>query len=114
MANTQLQDNFKVAFKVFEFDSDNNTASPTAGDTCTVTSADTASVTVAQDATPSDPTAVATGFLIGGAKLQAGVVISAPVLHSDGSPQSSPTILIDVVAGAAVSAGIVLDVPVAQ
>ncbi len=112
--NTQLQDNFKVAFKVFEFDADNNTASPTQGDSCIVTSSDTASVSVVQDATPTDPQAVATGFLVGGAKLGTGIVISAPVLHADGSPESSPTILIDVVAGAGVSAGIVLDTPVAQ
>lgn len=114
MANTQLQDNFKIAFKVFEFDADNNPASPTSGDTCTVTSSDTASVSVVQDSTPTDPNAVATGFLVGGAKLGTGITISAPVVHADGTPQSNPTLLIDVVAGEAVSAGITLDTPVPQ
>lgn len=113
MPSFQLQDNFKVPYSIIELDADNN---PTGGggDTCTVTSADTASVTVVPDATPVAG-AIASGFLVGGTKLQTGVVITATPVHADGTPVAPPTtVLIDVVAGAAVSAGISLGTPVAQ
>lgn len=111
--NTPIQDTFKRPFQVTELDADNN---PTGGngDTCTVVSADTASVSVVLDPSPA-PGTLASGFLVGGSKLQAGVAVTATPSHADGTPVAPPsTILIDVVASAAVSAGFTLGDQVPQ
>lgn len=113
MANFQLQDNFKVPFSVIELDSDNN---PTGGqgDTATVVSSDTASLTVVLDPTPA-PGSIVSGFLVGGTKLQVGVAVTVTTSHADGSPVGQPVVdMIDIVAGAGVSAGISLGTPIPQ
>ena len=113
MANFQLQDNFKVPYSIIELDKDNN---PTggSGDTCTVTSSAPSSVSVVPDTTPAAGS-IASGFLVGGSTLGTGIVITATPSHADGTPVAPPsTVLIDVVAGTAVSAGISLGTPIPQ
>ena len=124
MANTQLQDSFKVSYAVFEADADKNVTAPGAGDTVVVASSDTASLTVVPDATVdatkvptgSDPaTCMQTGFLVGGTKAQVGVTATATFAHSDGSAAPSPVSdLIDIVVGPATTGSISLGTPVSQ
>lgn len=113
MANNQLTDTFKVSFTFGELDKDNN---PTGGngDTATIVSSDTASLTVVLDATPAQGS-LASGFFVGGSKIQTGVVVTGTASHTDGTPVAPPTtITFDIVAGAAVSAGFSLGTAVPQ
>ena len=111
--NFQLGDTEKVAYALTELDVDSNPATPEAGDVITVTSSDTASITVVPDATPAAGS-VASGFLVGGKKIQQGVQITASVTHADGSPFLTVTDLIDLVGGVASSLSLGLGAPVAQ
>lgn len=113
MANTQLTDNFKVPYTLVETDADGNPATPAPGDTATVTSADTDSITVVPDETPVDGT-VASGFLLGGKKLQVGVSVTALVTHTDGTTLGPVVDLIDVVGGAASTLAFGLGAPIPQ
>ena len=114
MPNFQLGDTEKVPYALTELDADSNPATPQAGDVITIVSSDTASITVVPDATPVAGS-VASGFLVGGSKLQTGVQVTATVTHA--APGSTPltvTDLIDVVGGTASSISIGLGAPVSQ
>jgi hypothetical protein len=110
--NFPLGDTQKVPYSLTELDADTN---PTAGDpsdTVTIVSADTDSATIVPDATPA-PGTVASGFIVGGKKLQTGVAITATVTRKDGSVLTA-TDLIDIVPGAASSISLGLGAPVSQ
>lgn len=112
MANFQLGDTEKVAYALTELDADSNPATANPADTISITSSDTASVSVVPDATAAAGS-VASGFLVGGSKLQVGVAINATVTHPDGTSLSVVD-LIDVVGGAASSLSLGLGAPVSQ
>jgi hypothetical protein len=123
-ANFQLQDNFQVPYAIFEADADQNVEAPGAGDSVVVTSSDVASLTVVPDTTV-DPAkvptganpafALQTGLLVGGAKIQAGVQVTATFAHADGSQAPPPVVdLIDIVGGAVTTGSISLGTPVVQ
>lgn len=112
MANFPLGDTQKVAYSLTELDADNNPTDGVAGDVIAVTSSDTASATIVPDATPAVGT-VGSGFIVGGSKLQTGVVVTASVTHADGTSFLA-TDTIDIVAGAATQLAISLGAPVAQ
>jgi hypothetical protein len=129
MANTQLQDSFKIPYAIFETDADSNVAVPGAGDSVGLSSSDIASLTVLPDAavdpakvpnnadgTPGDPTkCLQTGFLVGGSKAQAGVKITAVFAHADGTQAPANVVdLFDIVVGPATTGVIALGTPVAQ
>lgn len=120
MANFQLQDVQKVPYAVLETDADGNSVAPVAGDTCVGTSADTASFTIVPDATPDAAKApagsspVQTGFIVGGSKNQAGVVLTFTISHADGSPAIIITDTLDNVTGPATNGSVSLGTPVAQ
>src|SRR5438128_5291442 len=99
--NLQLADTQKVPFKLIELDGDLNPAEGAPTDRVTVLSSDPASATVALDPTPAAGS-VASGFVLGGKKLQNGVVITATVTHADGTNFSATGVL-DIIAGVAVS-----------
>jgi hypothetical protein len=112
MPNFQLGDTEKAPYALTELDADSNPATPAAGDVINITSSDVGSATVVPDATPSAGS-IASGFVVGGKKLQTGVVISASVTHTDGTSLSvSDTI--DVVGGKASSLSLGLGAPVSQ
>lgn len=110
--NPQLGDTEKVPYALTELDADSNPATPKSDDTITITSSDTDSATVVPDATPVAGS-VASGFILGGKKLQTGVTITATVAHSDGT-SLTVTDTIDIVGGAASSLSLGLGAPVAQ
>jgi len=112
MANFQLGDTEKVSYALTELDADSNPATPAPGDTITVVSSDTASATVVPDATPAAGS-VASGFILGGTKLQTGVTITATVTHTDGTTLSVVD-TIDIVGGKASSISLGLGAPVSQ
>jgi hypothetical protein len=112
MANFQLGDTEKVPYALTELDADSNPATANPADVISITSSDTASATVVPDATPAAGS-VASGFIFGGKKLQAGVQIVATVTHPDGT-SLSVTDLIDIVGGAASSISLGLGAPVSQ
>jgi hypothetical protein len=112
MANFQLGDTEKVQYSLTELDADSNPASAQPGDVVTVVSADPASLTVVPDATPVAGS-VASGFLVGGAKLATGLAVTATVTHADGTTLSVVD-LIDIVGGKASSLSLGLGAPVAQ
>jgi hypothetical protein len=111
--NFQLGDTEKVPYSLIELDADSNPATPEPGDTITIVSSDTASLAVVPDPTPAAGT-VASGFLVGGSKLQTGVTVTATVSHADGSPSLSVVDTIDIVGGKASSLSLGLGAPVAQ
>ena len=113
MPNFQLGDTEKAPYTVTELDADSNPATPAPGDVITVTSSDTASITVVPDATPVAGS-MASGFIVGGSKLQTGVTLTASVTHGDGTPGLTTTDLVDVVGGAASSLSFGLGAPVSQ
>lgn len=114
MPNFQLGDTEKVPYALTELDADSNPATVAAGDVITIVSSDTASIAVVPDATPAAGS-VASGFLVGGAKLQVGVSITATVTHAAaGSTPLTVTDLIDVVGGTASSLALGLGAPVSQ
>lgn len=110
--NFQLGDTQKVAFSITELDADGNPTSGAAGDSITVSSSDTDSITVVMDETPIAGSQ-ASGFLVGGKKVQEGVVVTAVVTHADGTSLSAADV-IDVIAGAAASLSIGLGAPISQ
>jgi len=112
MANFQLGDTEKVPYALTELDADSNPATPKSDDTITIVSSDTDSATVVPDETPVAGS-VASGFIVGGKKVQAGVSITATVTHADGT-SLTVTDLIDVVGGAASSISLGLGAPVSQ
>lgn len=112
MPNYQLGDTEKAPFALTELDADSNPTQGKADDVITVTSSDTDSATVVMDATPAEGT-VASGWVIGGKKVQSGVTINATVTHADGTTLSVVDV-IDIVPGAAVSLSLGLGAPVAQ
>jgi hypothetical protein len=112
MANFQLADVQKVPYTLTELDADGNPASPQPGDAVSIVSSDTASATIVPDAAPAAGS-VASGFILGGKKLQTGVTVTATVAHADGS-KLSVTDTIDVVAGAASTISLGLGAPVNQ
>jgi hypothetical protein len=115
MANFQLGDTEKSAYALTVLDADSNPASLDPTDTVTVVSADTASATVVPDPTPAAGS-VASGFILGGAKLQVGVAITATVTPGPSSLTKVLTVtdLIDIVGGVANSISLGLGAPVAQ
>lgn len=112
MANFQLGDTEKVAFSIIELDADSNPATPEPGDVITVVSSDTASLTVVIDTTPASGTQ-ASGFLVGGTKVQTGVTATATVTHADGT-SLSVTDTLDIVGGKASSLSFALGAPIPQ
>jgi len=112
MPNFQLGDTEKASYALTELDAASNPALPSPGDVISVTSSDTASATIVPDATPVAGS-IASGFVVGGKKVQTGVVITASVTHSDGT-SLSVTDTIDVVGGVASSLSLGLGAPVAQ
>jgi hypothetical protein len=112
MANFALGDTEKAPYTLVELDADSNPAMPKAGDVISVVSSDTASATIVPDATPVAGS-VASGFVVGGKKLQTGVIITATVTHTDGTSLNT-TDTIDIVGGAASSLSFGLGAPVAQ
>lgn len=112
MANFQLGDTQKAPYTLIELDADANPATPGSADVISIVSSDTASATVVPDATPVAGS-VASGFIVGGAKLQTGVVITATVTHADGTSLSVAD-TIDIVGGKASSLSLGLGAPVAQ
>jgi hypothetical protein len=112
MASFQLGDTEKAPYALTELDADSNPATPATGDVITITSSDSASATVVPDATPAAGS-IASGFIVGGKKVQTGVVIAAAVTHADGTVLTvSDTI--DVVGGKASSLSLGLGAPVSQ
>jgi hypothetical protein len=129
MANFQLQDSQKVTYAIYESDKDGNIDAPGPGDTVVVSSASPASLSVVADAvvdpakvpnnpdgTPGDVAdCLQTGFLVGGAKIAAGLQVLATFSHADGSAAPAPVnVLVDIVVGAAVTGSISLGAPVSQ
>jgi hypothetical protein len=112
MPNFQLGDTEKAPYTLTELDADSNPATPQDGDVITVVSSDTASATVVPDATPIAGS-IASGFVVGGKKLQTGVTITATVTHTDGTSLSVVD-TIDIVGGKASSLSLGLGAPVAQ
>jgi hypothetical protein len=112
MAAFQLGDTEKVAYSLIELDADSNPASPQAGDTITIATSDPASLTSVPDVVPVAGS-VASGFLLGGKKLQVGVTVTATVTHADGT-SLTVTDAIDIVGGQASSLSLGLGAPVAQ
>jgi hypothetical protein len=112
MPNFQLGDTEKAPYALTELDADSNPATADPADVISVTSSDTASATIVPDATPAAGS-IASGFVVGGKKVQAGVVISASVTHTDGT-SLSVTDTIDVVGGKASSLSLGLGAPVSQ
>ncbi len=113
---TPLGDNQKVSYAISAADAKLNPAQLAAGDTVSVTSSDTDSVTVVPDITPVAGS-LASGFLVAGAKLQAGVVITASALLADGTPDatvSKAVATIDVIGGVATNLSITLGSPIFQ
>jgi hypothetical protein len=108
----QLGDTEKAPYALTELDADSNPATPDPADVISITSSDTASATVVPDPTPADGS-IASGFIVGGTKVQKGVVISATVTHADGT-SLSVTDTIDVVGGKASSLSLGLGAPVSQ
>lgn len=112
MANFQLEDTEKVAYALTELDADSNPATADPADVISITSSDTASATVVPDASATAGS-VASGFILGGSKLQTGVVITATVTHSDGTSLTVSDTL-DIVGGKASSISLGLGAPVSQ
>ncbi len=112
MANFQLGDTEKAPYALTELDADSNPATANPADVISITSSDTASATIVPDATPAAGS-VASGFVLGGSKLQTGVVITATVTHPDGTALTVAD-TIDIVGGAASSISLGLGAPVAQ
>ncbi len=112
MPNFQLGDTEKVPYALTELDADSNPATPQATDTISIVSSDTTSITVVPDATPVAGS-VASGFLVGGTKLQTGVNVTATVTHADGTSLTVSD-LIDIVGGTASSISLGLGAPVSQ
>lgn len=113
MPNYQLGDTEKAPFTLTELDGASNPATPQPGDVVSVVSADTDSATVVMDPTPVAGS-VASGWVVGGKKLQTDVQITASVSHTDGSPALTVTDLIDIVGGKASSISLGLGAPVSQ
>jgi hypothetical protein len=115
MANFQLGDTEKAPYAVTVLDGDSNPAVLDSTDTVAVVSSDTASITVVPDS-PAAAGSVASGFILGGAKLQVGVTITATVTPGPSSLTKaiSGVDLVDVVGGVANSLSIGLGAPVAQ
>jgi len=113
MANFQLGDTEKVAYTLTALDAQSNPATLAAGDSISITSSDTASATIVPDATPVAGS-LASGFIVGGKKVAAGVVITASALKADGSLDLTVTDTIDIVGGVASSLSLGLGAPVAQ
>jgi hypothetical protein len=127
MANYQLQDAQKAPYAFFDQDADGNVESPEPGDLVTLTSSDTASLTIAPDSTP-DPTkypagtpagvtALQTGFLVGGSKLQTGVQVSAQLELAAPPPTGQPVVpptSVDIVAGPVAGGGLSIGQAVSQ
>ncbi len=112
MANFQLGDTEKVSYALTELDADSNPATADPADVISIVSSDTASATVVPDATAAAGS-VASGFIVGGKKVQTGVTITASVTHSDGSVLSVVD-TIDIVGGKASSISLGLGAPVSQ
>lgn len=113
MPNFQLGDTEKVSYALTELDADSNPASAQPGDVVSISSSDIASATIVPDATPAAGS-VASGFILGGKKLQVGVSITATVTHAAGGPSLTVTDLIDIVGGSAASISLGLGAPVSQ
>jgi hypothetical protein len=111
--NFQLQDTQKVPYSLTVADADGNPTTSAPGDTITVVSADTASVSVVPDATPATGT-VASGYLVAGNKLQAGVAVTATLTPAAGGAPIVATDLIDVIAGVESALSFGLGAPVSQ
>jgi hypothetical protein len=112
MPNTQLGDTEQVAYYLSELDADSNPATPQPGDVITFVSSDTDSITIVPDATP-QAGSVASGFLVGGKRVQVGVTVTATVTHLTGAPLTVVD-TIDVVGGSANSITLGLGTPTAQ
>jgi len=78
-----------------------------------VFSSDTTSATIVPDSVPAAGS-VASGFVVGGKKVQVGVSITAAITHADGSLGLSVVDLIDIVGGTASSISLGFGAPVAQ
>ena len=111
--NYQLGDSEKAPYTVTELDADSNPATAESGDVITVTSSDTASATIVPDATPVAGS-MASGFVVGGSKLQLNVVLTATVTHADGSPPLTVTDTIDIIGGKATTISLGLGAPTSQ
>ena len=57
---------------------------------------------------------MASGFVVGGSKLQTNVVLTATVTHADGSPSLTVTDTIDIIGGKATTLSLGLGAPVSQ
>lgn len=112
MGNFQLQDVQKVPYSLQAVDADGNPAQLEAGDTVDVSSSDPASATVVPDATPAAGS-VASGFVVGGAKLGT-VQVNAAVKKADGSAGPTGAVSIDIVGGPAASISFSMGTPQAQ
>jgi hypothetical protein len=113
MANFQLGDTEKVSYALTVLDADSNPANLLPGDTVSVFSSDTTSATIVPDSVPAAGS-VASGFVVGGKKVQVGVSITAAITHADGSLGLSVVDLIDIVGGTASSISLGFGAPVAQ
>lgn len=115
MPNPALGDTEKMSYAVSELDADSNPATPQPGDVVQVVSSDTDSATIVPDATP-QAGFIASGFIVGGRKVQQGVTITFTPLRADGQTPIGPPVVdtIDVVGGAASSIAVSLGTPVAQ
>ena len=128
MANTQLGDSQKVAYRYALNDKDSNFVALKTGQAISVVSSDAASASIVPDASPTihlpgDPTdgtpdasANATGFILGGAKLQVGVNVTFSALDADGTTKLVADVVdaLDIVVGAAVTAAVSLGQPIDQ
>lgn len=112
MANQQLQDVQKVPYSFVALDADQNATSLAAGSTLAVDTTDHDSGTVAPDATAA-PGTVASGFLVGGAKLGT-IQLVATETKADGTTGLTGAVSVDIVAGDAASLAPAFGTPVAQ
>jgi hypothetical protein len=115
MSNTQIGDTEKAPYALTLLDGDSNPAQLDPSDTLSIVSADTASLSVVPDAVPAAGM-VASGFLVGGSKLQTGVVVTIKIVPGPSSLTKplTTTDVIDVVGGPAASLAFTVGTPVAQ
>lgn len=115
VSNTPLTDNFKIPYVYTLVDADGNAVPLAPGETVGVVSADEASATIVPDAVPT--AGAASGWVLGGAKLQVGVGVTFTVLDSTGAPVTDVTPVVDLFdigAGAPKTGSVQLGTPVIQ
>ena len=110
MPNPQIGDNEKAPYAVFELDAAGMAVPPQLGDTLTVVSSNPDAATVVFATTPTSPSALGTGFIVGGTPAN-NVDVTATLTKADGSTLSA-TDTVDIIGGPVSSLGFSLGAPV--